>query len=828
MADIDVESVLSQLTLEEKVELTAGKNFWHTASIPRLGVPSLRTSDGPNGVRGTRFFNGTPSACLPCATALGATFDKDLLRKAGRLLGQECKAKGAHILLGPTINIQRGPLGGRGFESFTEDPYLSGTLAGEYCLGVQEEDIITTPKHFVCNDQEHERMAVNSIVTHRALREIYLMPFMLALKRARPAAVMSSYNKVNGIHVAENTEIIDILRKEWGWEGLLMSDWYAPDFLYGTYSTADGINAGQDLEMPGPTIWRGKALIHAVTAKKVRQHTLDQRVRALLNTVKLAAKSGIVEDALEMPLDRPEDRDLLRKLAGESVVLLKNEKNVLPLDKAKTVAVIGPNAKFAAYSGGGSANLLPYYVVTPFEGISRQCNDVRFSQGAYGYRELPLLGEFLRAPDGRQGFYFRVYDKPPGNLDRKQLDHLHLINSYMFIMDYEVPNYESSIYYVDCEGIFTPAEDGLYDFGLTVQGTGQLFVDGQLIIDNATDQEAGTSFFGGGTVEEIGSIELKKGQDYSVKVEFGTAAAAAKFGAGGLRIGFSKRMDPEQAIQDAVKLASEVDQVVLFAGLNADWEGESFDRPGMDLPKYNDELITRVLAANENAVIFIQSGNPVPMPWAGQARALLHAGYGGNETGNGIADVLFGDVNPSAKLSLSFPHQLSDNPTYLNWGSARGRVLYGEDVYVGYRYYDTVGRPARFNFGHGLSYTTFGFSDLQVEREGGSLRVSVAVENTGKRAGAEVVQVYVSQEKPSVKRPVKELKGFERIYLEPGEKKVVDVEMELKYAVSFWDEGRDAWIMEEGKYSALVRECSPGDFLERSFELEKTSWWNGL
>ena len=580
--------------------------------------------------------------------------------------------------------------------------------------------------------------------------------------------------------------------------------------------------------MPGPTIFRGKALIHAVISNKVRHRTIDERARAVLRAVKQASKSGIPEDAPENELNRPEDRALLRRLAAESVVLLKNDNNVLPLDKTKTVAVIGPNAKFAAYAGGGSAGVLPYYTVSPLDGVCNKCDDVQFSQGAYGHRWLPLVGRYLRSNDGMPGFAFKVYDKPPHSEDRKLLDELHLTDSNMFIMDYKVPQYESDIYYVDCAGVFTPEQDGLYDFGLTVQGTGQLFLDGELLVDNTRDQKPGTSFFGGGTVEEISSRYLKKGQDYRLTVEFGTAAASAKFGAGGLRIGCRRRLDTEHAIEDAVKLASEVDQVVVFAGLNDDWESESVDRAFMDLPERNDELVSRILDVNPQAVIVIQSGTAVTMPWADKAQALMQAWYGGNETGNGIADVLFGDVNPSGKLSLSFPRLLSDNPAYLNFGSERGRVLYGEDVYVGYRYFDTAGRPARFSFGHGLSYTAFTLSDLRIQNREESILVAISIKNTGERAGAEVIQVYVSQENSSIRRPIKELKGFKKALLEPGEKKVVNVELEMKYAASFWDEDRDAWVVEKGKYAVLVGTSSQDDFLKGSFEVEETSWWTGL
>ena len=606
--------------------------------------------------------------------------------------------------------------------------------------------------------------------------------------------------------------------------------------------------------MPGPTKWRGAALSHAVTSNKVRQHVLDERVRAVLKTVKEAAKSGVAEDAKEGGLNRPVDQRFLRRVAAESIVLLKNDNSILPFDKNRTTAVIGPNAKVATYSGGGSASLLPYYAVTPFDGISNQCESVRFSQGAYSHKELPLLGKSLRTLDGKHGFDFRAYDKPVNAPDRKLLDTLHLTDSYMFVMDYKVPNYTSSTYYVDVEGLFVPEEEGTYEFGLTVQGAGQLFIDGHLVVDNVHDQRPGTAFFGSGTVEEIGSMYLKAGESYKVRVEFGTAPTAkssdratVSFGAGGLRIGGCKRIDPEKAIVDAVKLASEVEQVIVFAGLNSDWEGEGADRPDMNLPPYSDDLISQVLKANPKAAIVLQSGTPVTMPWVDEASALVQAWYGGNETGNAIADVLFGGINPvrfpfaslaslstqthtsqSGKLSLSFPHRLEDNPAFLNYRSERGRVLYGEDIYVGYRFYDKVKRPALFSFGHGLSYTSFDLSALSVSTTTSTLIVKLNVSNSGSRAGAEVVQVYIEARAPSIHRPPKELKGFKKVFLEADESSEVRVEMDKKYVLSFWDEGRDEWIVEKGKYVVKVGTSSRGRFLEETFEEGQTWWWTGL
>ncbi|KNG82838.1 beta-glucosidase J [Aspergillus nomiae NRRL 13137] len=839
MPRLDVEKTIEELTLGEKVALTAGIDFWHTASVPRLNIPTLRMSDGPNGVRGTRFFNGVPAACFPCATALGATWDTELLHEVGQLMGEESIAKGSHIILGPTINTQRSPLGGRGFESFAEDGVLSGHLAGHFSKGIQEKGVAATLKHFVCNDQEHQRMAVDSIVTQRALREIYLLPFQLAMRICRTACVMTAYNKVNGTHVSENKDIItDILRKEWGWDGLVMSDWF------GTYTTSDAINAGLDLEMPGKTRWRGTALAHAVSSNKVPEFVMDERVRNVLNLVNYVDGLNIPENAPEKALNRPQDQALLRRAAAESVVLMKNEENILPLKKDKSILVIGPNSKVAAYCGGGSASLDAYYTVTPFEGVSAQSKgEVKYAQGAYSHKDLPLLGPLLKTADGKTGFTFKVYNEHPSESNRELIEELHLVSSSGFLMDYVNPKIKSFTYYVDMEGLFTPEEDGVYDFGVTVVGTGQLFIDGELVVDNTKNQRQGSAFFGSATVEEKGSKELKAGQTYKVLFQFGTAPTSdldtrgvVIFGPGGFRFGASRRVGQEELISNAIKLASEAEQVVIFAGLTSEWETEGYDRDHMDLPPGSDEMISRVLEVNPNAVVVIQSGTPVTMPWANKTKALLHAWFGGNECGNGIADVLYGDVNPSGKLPITFPVRLQDNPSYVNFRSERGRVLYGEDVYVGYRYYEKTDLAPLFPFGHGLSYTTFTRSDLtltttpekaQYEESGEPITATVTVTNTGKVAGAEIVQLWVAPPATEVNRPVRELKGFTKVFLQPGEQKKVEIVVEKKLATSWFDEMRNKWASEKGEYEVLVTGTGEG-VLKSSFQVEKTRYWLGL
>ncbi|KAI9643861.1 beta-glucosidase [Ciborinia camelliae] len=830
---IDVEDVLSKLNNVEKVSLLAGADWWHTTAIPKYNVPSIRVSDGPNGVRGTRFFNGVTAACFPCGTGLAATWDTKLLHRAGVLMGEEAKAKGVHVILGPTINMQRSPLGGRGFESFSEDPVLSGLGAAALVNGIQETGVQATIKHFVCNDQEHNRNGVNVIISERALREIYLLPFQLVVRDSKPGLFMTAYNKVNGTHVSENPRILkDILRGEWGWEGCIMSDWW------GTYSTTGAINAGLDLEMPGATKWRGQLLVQAVGVGKVPQHILDERARNVLKLVNRVADANISDHAEEKTADTPETAALLREIGGDSIVLMKNEGNVLPLRKDKKTLIVGPNAKIATYHGGGSASLAAYYAVTPFDGISAQLESTPlYTVGAYAHKDLPLLGFFLKTDKGETGFSFKAYNDPPTTENREVADEITLTKSELLMMDYYCPKLKNELWWADVEGYLTAEEDCDFELGLGVYGTANLYVDGKLIIDNSTKQTRGTMFFSCGTVEERGVVSLKKGQTYQIKVEFASAPTSkldqgnnVLFGPGAMRIGGAKVIDADEEIAQAAKLAKEVDQVIICAGLNSDWEGEGADREIFGLPLHMNKLISTLTPLNPNTVVIIQSGTPIALPFLSTTPALLQAWYGGNETGNAIADIIFGQTNPSAKLPLSFPKRVEDNPAFLSFRSERGRVIYGEDIYMGYRWYEALNLPVLFPFGHGLSYTQFSFSNLTVEKSEKSIKVGVKVKNSGEVQGAEVVQVYVKQHNPSIRRPKKELKGFEKVFLEAGEEKTVQVIIDIKYAAAFWDEVRVAWIVEKDVYEVIVGNTSEegkGE-LKGRFVVEKTEWWNGL
>lgn len=401
MSEFDIEQVLSQLTLHEKISLLSGIDFWHTFPVRRLGIPSLRFSDGPNGVRGTKFFNGVPSACFPCGTALASTFDKQLLLDIGKLMGEEAIHKSAHVVLGPTTNMQRGPLGGRGFESFSEDPYLAGMASASIIKGIQDKKVAATIKHFVANDLEDQRNSSNSIITERALREIYLEPFRIAVKLSNPMAVMTGYNRLNGEHVSQSERLLQgILRDEWKWDGTIMSDWF------GTYSTREALVNGLDIEMPGPTRFRNTDPVsYSVNTKELHSKVIDERARNVLKLIKYTKILNLPENGPESDLNNnPQTQKLLKGVAADSIVLLKNE-DVLPLNKNSSVAVIGPNAKYAAYCGGGSAALRPYYSVTPFEGIAKKIETTpKYAQGAIGVKSLQGLAENLVNPiTGKRG-----------------------------------------------------------------------------------------------------------------------------------------------------------------------------------------------------------------------------------------------------------------------------------------------------------------------------------------------------------------------------------------------------------------------------------------
>ncbi|MBN1581944.1 MAG: glycoside hydrolase family 3 C-terminal domain-containing protein [Anaerolineae bacterium] len=787
------------MTLEEKVAMAAGADLWHSTAVERLGVPSIKVTDGPNGARGGDFGGGVGSACFPVGICLGSTWNPDLIERVGQALGEEVKSKQAHILLAPTVNIHRSPLNGRNFECYSEDPYLTARIAAAYIKGVQKQGVGACIKHFVCNDSEFERHSISSEVGERALREIYLPPFETAVNESGVWAVMSAYNKVNGTYCSENHyTLLDILKGEWNFEGIVISDWG------GTYSTADAANNGLDLEMPGPARWMGEKLLEAVQNGQVGEAAIDDKVRRLLRTI---LKAGVQEgpEAPEQAIDRPEHRKLIRQAAGEGIVLLKND-GVLPLNGVKRIAVIGPNAVEAKVMGGGSAHVKAHYVVSPLDGIRARAGDgieVTYALGCTNYKDIPELKTEWLTPSGKKGSggtvaYFNNLDLEGDPVLTEPLDRTRLM-----WFGQVAPGVDRACFSARLTGTLTVPESGTYTLGLTSVGLSRMFIDGELVIDNWTDYKPMRGPFARDHQAPTAEVELAAGQPYQLVVEY-SKQQAPRFAM--LRIGCLPA-EPADLMERAVQAAAEADVALVFIGTGGEWESEGFDRPDMELPGQQIELLEKVAAANPNTVVVLNTGSPISVPWLDEVAAVVEAWFPGQECGNAIADVLFGDVNPSGKLSQSWPVRLQDNPAFINYPGENGRVVYGEGLFVGYRYYDKKQIVPRFPFGYGLSYTTFAYDNLRLDKAGYTLgeaiTVSVDVTNTGSIAGHEVVQLYVRDVESSLVRPEKELKAFAKVALVPGETKTVTLELDER-ALSFYDDAQARWVAQAGEFQVLV------------------------
>jgi len=855
------EELLGQMTIEEKVSMLAGSAMWYTTPVERLGIPAIKVTDGPNGARGGgSFAGGLTSACFPVGVALAATWNTELVERVGQALGEEARTKGAHILLAPTVNIHRSPLAGRNFECYSEDPYLSARMAVAYVRGVQSQNVGTAIKHYVCNDSEFERNTISSEVGERALREIYLPPFKAAVQEARTWSVMASYNKVNGTYASENPYILtDILRKEWGFEGLVMSDWL------GTRSTAASVNAGLDLEMPGPPVWRGEKLLRAFQAGEVDEATIDQSVRRLLGII---VKSGAFEDAADRPeraVDKPEHRALARQAAAEGMVLLKNEGNLLPLstEQIKSLAIIGPNAKVARIMGGGSSHVNPHYAVTPFDGILNRVGDavkVGFEVGCTNHKLLPLIPPAWLTPaaplapqswgerggQAGQGLAVEFFNNP--DLAGEPVKTMLTESTELTWFGEFDPQVNAAAFSARLTGQLTVPQSGRYTFGLSSAGLSRLYVDGREVIDNWTEQQPGESFTGTASAELTFEMDLAAGQSCEVRVEY-SKQTAVPFAS--LRLGCLLPI-PQDAMARAAALAAASDVALVFVGLSDEWESEGFDRPDMEMVGEQVALIEKVAAANANTVAILNTGSPITMSWLDKVAAVVQAWYPGQECGNAVADVLFGDVNPCGRLPQTFPRRLEDNPAYINYPGENGRVHYGEGIFVGYRYYDKKKIEPLFPFGYGLSYTTFAYRNLRlsasevapspVERPpspplaGGAggvgvdadegLQVSVDVQNTGPRAGQEVVQLYVRDLESSLMRPEKELKAFAKVSLQPGETRTVTLTLDRESLACYDDLARQ-WVAEAGEFEVLVGSSSRDIRASARFTLQATSRFGG-
>ncbi|MDF2472783.1 MAG: glycosyl hydrolase [Anaerocolumna sp.] len=663
----NIKKIIKDMTLEEKAGMCSGKDFWHLKGVERLGIPSVMVSDGPHGLRKQDnqadhlgIYDSIKAVCFPAACATAASFDRKLLEDMGTALGKECQAEDISILLGPGVNIKRSPICGRNFEYFSEDPYLAGELGASFVNGVQSQNVGTSVKHFAANNQEYRRGTISSEADERTLREIYLAAFETIVKKAKPWTLMCSYNKVNGVFASENKKLLtDILRDEWGYEGFVMSDWGAVN------KRVLGLEAGLDLEMPSSNGITDGQIIEAVKEGNLSEKILDRTVERILETV-----FRYTDYRTQIEFDREKDHDLAVKIEEESAVLLKNEKQILPLNPKSKIAFLGEYAKSPRYQGGGSSHI--------------------------------NAGKISNAHDFAGKIADIIYE-PAFAADRDEIN--------------------------------------------------------------------------------------------------------------------------EQWFADAISAAKTADAAVIFAGLPESFESEGYDRKHMLLPDCQNKLIHEVSQVQPNTIVVLHNGSPIEMPWINQVAGILELYLGGQGVGEAAVRLLFGIANPSGKLPESFPICLANNPSYLNFPGDGHTVEYREGIYVGYRYYDKKELPVLFPFGHGLSYTTFSYTNLQLEKDNitdqDTVKVSVDITNTGKTAGKETVQLYISDLTGATNRPVRELKGFEKVFLYPGDTETVEFILD-KRSFAWYHTGISDWYCATGQYAVEIGKSSRDIELTKKIQIKST------
>ncbi len=788
-----IRDLISALTLDEKAMLTAGRDLWSTPPIERLGLPAVGLTDGPNGARGMGLpgVGVTASACTPCGAGLGASWDVELVERVGALIGREARAKGCHVLLAPTVNIHRSPLGGRTFEAFSEDPLLSGRLAVAYIRGAQGQGVAATVKHLVGNESERERMTADSVIDERTLREIYLLPFELAVRDGEVRAVMTGYNRLNGTWCGENGPLLRILRDEWGFDGLVMTDWFA-----GAHTVA-AMQAGLNLEMPGPGRAFGPAVAAAVEKGDLDEASVTASVERLLETFDAVG----VFDAPSVPeVDQPEDRQLLRRAAAASCVLLTND-GTLPLKPSslQSIAVIGPNAARTQIAGGGSAQVRPYHRSSILDALRERVGEsveVTYARGCTLDTSPPACeGAQLRTPDGAPGLLVECFagTQPSGD----PVGRLVVSDTQVGFTDPPFPGLDPQSWSLRATGIFTPHESGVHTWALSQAGRARLFIDGALVADGHVDPpRAGPHFFGLASADMEAALTMEAGRSYPFTVELSSEGAVLVTG---FRVGCMPAL-ARDAMERAEAAAAAADVAVVVVGTNDEWETEGRDRVSLALPGEQDELVRRVAAANSRTVVVVNTGAPVELPWAGDVAAILHAFFGGQEMGDGVLDVLTGVSDPGGRLPTTFPLRIEDTPAFTSFAPENHVVRYAEGVFVGYRWYDTRRLPVRFPFGHGLSYGRTQWAKPMVSsprvEPGVPLGIEVAVTNIGDRRATDVVQCYVVPLDAPVSRPRQELKAFAKVDLEPGAQTAVRLVLDDR-AFSYWHAGDDHAIVGE-------------------------------
>ena len=785
-----VEAALAVLGLEDKVAILAGQDSWTLPALPQIGLASLVMSDGPVGVRGRHWSAKDPSIALPSPTALAATWDPALARETGRLLGQEARRKGVHLLLAPTINLHRSPLGGRHFEAYSEDPLLTGEIGAGYVAGVQDQGVGATVKHYVANDFETERFTVSVAVDDRTLRELYLAPFEAILVKSRPWSVMAAYNAVNGVTMTEHAGLQQgVLKDEWGFDGAIVSDWHA------ARSTVAASLGGLDIAMPAMGSPWGDKLVAAVRAGEVPVEVIDEQVRRVL---RLAARVGALSGAPESvpPASRPASLDgpaLVREIAARSFVLAANPEGVLPVDRGQltSLAIIGALARDARVLGGGSAIVFPEHVVSPLEGLAAALPDsVKL---CYAIGADPHTDRVAPAA-GPQWTDLQATFRDAGGHVLHQTPIATGAGRWM-----ELPDGVSAgnLATVEISGHLVAESGGEHLLGIRGAGQFSLTVDGNASFDGDLRLESddiGAFFLS--PPEEYVPLPLAAGASADVsltqRVVLDPRAPIIAFA-----LGYSAPVaSPEEMLAEAEAIAAASDIAIVVVGTTEKVESEGFDRATLALPGLQDELVRRVAEVNVRTIVVVNAGSPVELPWADDVAAVLLVWFPGQEAGHALADVLLGAAEPGGRLPTTWPVVQADCPV-LNVTPDNGVLRYDEGVFIGYRAFERSGTSPRYPFGHGLGYTTWAYEDLVVDGR----RMTVTVRNTGSRPGREVVQVYAGPVTPDTDRPARWLAGFGTIAAEPGASGTVEVDLPER-VFQRWDRG--GWQTVSGQYRIEV------------------------
>ncbi len=790
---------LAELTLEEKISLLSGASTWRTVPIERLGIPAVKMSDGPNGVRGEHIgIDRTAALAMPTGIVMGATWDPELIGRVGDLLGIEALRRSSHVLLAPAVNLHRTPVGGRTFEYFSEDPELTAALAVATVEAVQAHDVAVTVKHFVANDTEIDRHTVDVVVDERVLRELYLRPFEACVREAGAWGIMSAYNQLDGEFCGANDRLLNqILRDEWGFDGFVVSDWF------GAHDSVASVHGGLSLEMPGPARVHGKRLAAAISELMVTEPDLDPLVRDILvlaGRTKAAERSA---DEPETSVDEPAERALAREVAVAGTVLATNN-GILPLapTDGETIAVIGPNAEISRIMGGGSSAVQPLPHTSILEALSARYPKVIHETGwnIDKYTRLPH-GDQLIGPDGKPGVELRFVNRPDldavtAHIGRSDTTSLRYLGSFPDGVD---PKSATLM----MRGSFVPKVDGLHEIGFVVTGAARAVVGGEQIVGLDDQLPKSEAFFGNGSTEQRLSLHLTAGEPVDIEIDLPLNRAFC-----GLRLGFSEPVAPDQ-FERAIAAAAAADAVIVVAGTNDDHETEGNDRTSIQLPGRQDEFIAAVTEVCDRVVVVVNAGSPVSMPWLDSVGAVLVPFFGGNEMGEAVADIVSGAADPGGRLPITYPKKLEDSPAWPHYAPVDGVQTYGEGFAMGYRGHDVSGIEPLLPFGHGLSYGQVEWGDAAVSSNpapgsgGGDITVTQSITSTGDRSATVVVQGYVAPIDPPVDREPKALKAWKKVVIEPGQ----TVEVVLSFgaeAFRRWSTETGAWTIDPGRYQLLL------------------------